>query len=459
VPTLTELRDDLAAGRVSATAVMRETLEGIEGAGDLNAFLSVRTEEALAAAAAADRAHAAREPLGPLHGIPVAVKDLQETAGTATSYGVHALRDTVPDADAIIVARLRSAGAIVVGKTNTPAWGALGETKNRMGGDCRNPRDRARTAGGSSGGSAAAVAAGLVPLATGTDSAGSIACPASFCGVVGMKPTRGRVPCWPAADDSLLLNHTGPLAGSVADVALALSVVAGPDARDPLSLRCPAAPPARTPGTDRPLAGLRVAYSRDLGHFAVDPGVAEAVERAARTLGELGAEVEEAHPAMEDPRDVYLPLYATDFRRSLAAGGEAAVAELFPETLAELDAHPPMSAEAYVGVLHRLWRLEAAVTEFFGRFDLLVTPATGCVAFPLREPPARIGGRDVPAGWQGFMPFQVPWNLTGHPTVTVPCGTSDGLPVGLLVAGPFGDDAGVLHAARAFERSSTGGQQ
>jgi Asp-tRNA(Asn)/Glu-tRNA(Gln) amidotransferase A subunit family amidase len=450
-----QLRADLAGGRVSATEVVRDTLQRIAAADDLNAFLNVCSEAALAAAGAADEALAGGRSTGPLHGIPVAVKDLQETAGTATSYGVAALRDHVPDADAVIVARLRRAGAIVVGKTNTPAFGALGETRNRMGGDCRNPRDRSRTAGGSSGGSAAAVAAGLVPLATGTDSAGSIACPASFCGTVGMKPTRGRVPHWPAPEDSLLLDHTGPLAGSVADVALALSVVAGPDARDPRSVRCPPAPPPpRTPDADRPLAGLRVAHSSDLGHFAVDPGVAEAVQRAAGILGELGAEVEEAHPAMEDPRAVYLPLYATDFRRSLAAGGDEVLAELYPETHDELAAHPSMSAEAYVGILHRWWRLAAAVTEFFGRFDLLVTPATGCVAFPLREPPARIGGRDVVAGWPGFMPFQVPWNLTGHPTVTVPCGTSDGMPVGLLMAGPFGGDAGVLQAAHAFETAA-----
>jgi Asp-tRNA(Asn)/Glu-tRNA(Gln) amidotransferase A subunit family amidase len=451
VATLTDLRDELSTRRVSAVEATQRSLEAIDAAGELRAFLTVGDEQALAAAAAADRAAARGEPLGPLHGVPFAVKDLQETAGMATSYGVRALRDHVPAADAVIVERLRAAGAILVGKTNTPAFGALGETKNRLGPQCRNPRAPSRSPGGSSGGSAAAVAAGLVPLATGTDSAGSIACPAAFCGIVGLKPTRGRVPCWPAPDDSLLLNHTGPMGGSVADVALALSVVAGPDPRDPQSVRCPAPTAAPAPASERPLAGVRIAYSRDLGHFAVDDGVAAAVELAALRLGDLGAVVEEAHPDVEHPLDVYMPLYATDFRRSLAGLDAAVVDELFGETRQELREHPSMSAEQYAGALYRLWRFDAAVTRFFERFDLLITPATGCVAFGLGEPPTRIGGRDVPYGWQGFMAFQVPWNLTGNPSISLPCGTSDGLPVGMLLAGRFGDDAGILRAARAFQ--------
>lgn len=456
VPSLLELRDQLAARHLSVVELVHQTLDAMQAAGELNAFLTVCGEEALSAAQAADSAAQRREPLGRLHGIPLGVKDLQETAGIPTSYGLRAMRDHIPAADAIIVERLRAAGAVVVGKTNTPALGALGETKNRIGDECRNPRGPGRSPGGSSGGSAAAVAAGIVPLATGTDSAGSIACPASFCGIVGMKPTRGRVPCWPAAHDSLLLNHTGPLARSVPDVALALSCMTGPDPRDPLS-GLTAAPLGLTLGTSRPLEGLRVAYSRDLGHFAVDPGVGAAVEHASLSFAELGAVVEEAHPDFEHPLGVYMPLYVTDFRRALAELEGTVVDELFPETLREFDVYPPMTAEAYVGVLNRLWQLEAAVKRFFERFDLIVSPATGCVAFPLGHPPSRIGHDDVIGAWQGFMPFQIPWNLTGYPSITLPCGTSDGLPVGMLLAGRFGEDALVLRAAGAFERAWTDG--
>ena len=204
----------------------------------------------------------------PLLGVPIGVKDLQETAGLRTTYGSLAFRDNVPAEDCIPVERLRAAGAVIVGKTNTPAFGLLGETKNRLGPEARNPCDRSLTTGGSSGGSAAAVAAGLIPGATGSDSAGSITAPSSMCGTFGIKPTLGRIPTWPIPDDSMLFLTHGPIAATVADAVALLEVMAGHDSRDPMAVRAPlpdlGAELAAAAGAS-PLAGLRVAWSATLG--------------------------------------------------------------------------------------------------------------------------------------------------------------------------------------------------
>lgn len=447
-------------GRVRAIELAERALAAIEHENPrLGAFLTVSADRALEDARRADEAAARGEWLGPLHGIPVAVKDLQETRGIRTTYGSRLFRSSVPDEDATIVERLRRAGATIVGKTNTPAFGALGETMNRLGEDCRNPVDPTLTPGGSSGGSAAAVGAGLVTLATGTDSAGSIACPASFCGIVGMKPSRGRIPQWPSAADSRLLSDAGVLSARVADAAFALAAVAGPDPRDPLSIheQAPDFKAAVEGIGEGALAGLRIAVSSDLGHLAVEQGVVATTLDTAATLADLGATLEQTQPQLADPLDVYMPIYATDFRHLLASLPEDATKELFPETLEELDNYPPLTAEEYVGVLNHVWQLRAKVADFFEEFDLLVTPATACPAFPLREPPTRIGDREVIAGWRGFMPFQVPWNLTGSPSICVPGGSSnDGRPIGVLLVGRLGDDVGVLRVAAALELARLG---
>jgi Asp-tRNA(Asn)/Glu-tRNA(Gln) amidotransferase A subunit family amidase len=381
---------------------------------------------------------------GPLAGVPVGVKDLTETAGLVTTYGSTAYRSNVPGEDAVLVARLRAAGAIVVGKTNTPAFGMLGETKNRLGPDCRNPLAPTRTPGGSSGGSAAAVAAGLVPLATGTDSAGSIAAPASFCGVVGLKASLGRIPTAPAPDDSLQWLCNGPLAMTVADCVAAFRVLAGHDPRDPVARLDRFAEP------EAAIGGLRVAFSRDLGFFAVDATVAGHCEAAARRLEGLGAAVTEDAPRTEHPFEVYSPLFMADVRRSVLPVLDDG--ELFPESVAEIAATPAQTAEEYVGALRRLWRFRSVQASFFERYDAILCPATATVAFPLGDPPAVIGGRTVEAGWMTFMPFPTAFNLGGQPTVTIPVGVNDdGLPVGLMIAAAPGREDTCIRIARALE--------
>lgn len=443
---------EMAAGvrsrAVSSRELVTQALERIDAASADRAFLALDGERALVAADAIDAAVRSDADVGPLAGVPIGVKDLTETAGLVTTYGSLAYEGNVPDEDAVLVQRLRAAGAVVVGKTNTPAFGWLGETKNALGADCVNPRDRTRTPGGSSGGSAAAVADGLVPIGTGTDSGGSIATPASFCGVVGLKASLGRIPTVPSPDDLLQWLSNGALATTVADAALAVRVMAGHDARDPVARRDP------LPGLGGDARGLRVAFTADYGHFLVDPEVRAICEAAAQRLADLGAQVEEAAPTQENPIGLYMPLYMAEVRYGLLP--IAAPGELFPECVAEEASLPHLSAAEFVPVLRRLWAFRSAQADFFARFDAICCPAAAVPAFPLREPPATIAGQAVTPGWTTFMPFPAAFNLCGNPTATVPAGaTAGGLPVGLMIAAPPGREDTCVRLAAALEASTS----
>jgi aspartyl-tRNA(Asn)/glutamyl-tRNA(Gln) amidotransferase subunit A len=448
------LRDALAGRRVSSREVVTTTLAAIDGAAHLAAFLTVDAEGALAAADDADRRLASGE-TGPLLGVPIGVKDLQETRGLRTTYGSLAFRDNVPDEDCIVVSRLRAAGAVIVGKTNTPAFGLLGETKNRLGPESRNPRDPSLTTGGSSGGSAAAVAAGLVPGATGTDSAGSITAPSSMCGTFGIKPTLGRIPTWPIPDDSMLFLTHGPIAATVADAVALLEVLAGHDARDPMARRDPLPDlqaELAAAGGSSPLAGLRVAWSATLDWFAVDDDVRSIVGGAARAVAELGAEVDEAAPRVEHPMELYFPIFGADTRRGVLPVLDPG--DFYPESTEEASRYPALTAEDFIGLLARLWRFRSGLADFFAHYDVLITPATATAAFPLGQPPSRIGGVDVEPGWMSFMPFSSPWNLGTHPTASIPAGlTAAGRPVGAMIVAPPGREDRIVRVAAAFEQA------
>jgi aspartyl-tRNA(Asn)/glutamyl-tRNA(Gln) amidotransferase subunit A len=384
--------------------------------------------------------------------VPVAIKDLEDTRGLRTTYGAVSHRDHVPREDSAVTARLRAAGAVIVGKTNTPAFGLLGETKNCLGEDCRNPWAPGRTTGGSSGGSAAAVAAGILPVGTGTDAAGSINCPASMCGVYGFKPSHGRVPMVPVAPDALHFNDAGPLSRTVGDAALMLSVLAGHDARDPIALRGPV--PDFLAAAEGDATTLRVAWSADCGHHAVDAEVATVAERAARAFAAFGSEPVLDAPHVADPWETYMPLYIGDLQVGLGDWLHDHRDELYDETVDEIAAVSPVPMEEYVRALRRLHQTRAQVADFFERYDLLLTPSTAVAAFPVGGPPAEIGGRAVRPGWTSFMPFHIMWNMTGSPCASVPAGfTSEGLPVGLTIVGPVGRDDLVIAASAAFERA------
>jgi Asp-tRNA(Asn)/Glu-tRNA(Gln) amidotransferase A subunit family amidase len=445
--TVTDMVGAIRSREVSPRELVDQALTRIAAGAKLNAFLTLCGERAMEEAKQAETLQLREADLPPLLGVPIGVKDLHETAAVRTTYGSVRFASHVPSEDCLLVGRLRRAGAIVVGKTNTPAFGLSGETKNRLGPPCVNPFDTNRTVGGSSGGSAAAVAAGMIPAATGSDAAGSITFPASFCGVYGLKPTLGRVPNVPAPDDSLLFNASGPITTTVDDAALLLTVIAGHDARDPMSIPGPAAP-YPTLSREAVPANLNVAFSTDLGLFAVDDEVAAATRVAARRLADAGLNVVEDTPALEDPIGLYVGLYVADARRGGLAEPEA-LAEFYPETADELRDTPQATAQDYVGMLNRLWRLRAAMADFFTRHEVLLVPTAATLPFRHNEPPATIGGRPVKPDWTTYMPFTPIANMTGQPTANVPVSRShDGLPIGVLLIGPLGREDLVFQVSR-----------
>ncbi|MBS0563039.1 MAG: amidase [Proteobacteria bacterium] len=439
-----ELRRLVGRGEVSVPELVADSLAAIEAQDrHFHAFVITCPDRALREAGAAQARLRRGEPLPPLFGLPLAVKDSEPVAGLPMGCGSRTLAAGVAPEDSIHVARLRAAGAIVVGKTNTPEFTLLGETRNGLGPDTRNPWDRTRTPGGSSGGSAAALAAGMVPLATGSDTAGSITVPAAFCGLVGLKPSHRRIPLWPGSEDWQPFSDVGPMARTVADLALMFAAAAGPDPRDP----CAAAPPPATPAPAR----LRVAWSATLAGLPVDPACAGAAETLARLLAEAGHEVRRAAPPLPDPGPVLDLLGAVEEHRARGHLLDSAPDLLEPETRAILEQGRAADPDAVEAARCAWRRLTGLFATFMAGRDLLVVPATACAAFPLRRPPASIGGRAVRPDWPTYAPFNMLANLTGCPVATLPVGlTPDRLPVGALVFAKPGCDELLLAAlARA----------
>ena len=436
----------LARREVSARELVEASLRRIDETAGLNAFLTVCAERALDEANLIDNDSNVFAG-GLLRGVPIAVKDLHETEGVRTTYGSLRFAEHVPDADCAVVARLRSAGAIVIGKTNTPAFGLISETKNRLGPPCSNPFDPSLTSGGSSGGSAVAVALGAVPLATGSDAAGSINVPSAFCGVFGFKPSLGLVPNVPASNSLLPFISSGPITRNVEDAALTMDVLQGYDSRDPMSQPFPI--DSLRSGLGSPLTErLRVAHSSDLGRFRVDGEIADALRQTSARLEESGCVVTRDHPWLDDPMGLYVRLYVPDARQA-GFDDPAAWEELYPESLAELRDAPRQSAEEYAKDWNSWWQLRATMREFFTRYDILLVPTTATTAFAHDEMPEVIDGELVAPLWTTWMPFTPIFNMTGQPCASVPVGfSSAGLPIGVLVVGAHGADALVLRVAR-----------
>jgi len=450
-----ELAELIRRRSLSPVEVTRAVLERIERLNTrLGAYVMVHAERALDEARAAERAVMAGEPLGPLHGVPVSIKDNLWSAGERTTYGSRLLAEFVAPEDAPSVVGLGAAGAIFVGRTNLPEFAWRGSTDNRLFGESRNPWDLTRTPGGSTGGGAAAVAAGLGPLALGSDGAGSIRIPASFCGLVGLKPTFGRVPMYPAAGGNELVAHVCPLARSVRDVALMMSAIARHDRRDPFAL--PDDGLDYLAACNEPLAGargsapVRIAWSANLGFAPVEPETREIAEAAARAFSEVGLTVEEASPDLGDPSFILQTLYGGAQAGAHAARSPEQKAQMDPELVAYAEASASLSAVEYLRAVAARQALVDALRRFFERFDLLLTPTVCLPAFPLGVVgPSEVAGRKVThLGWTLCYPF----NYSGQPAVSVPAGwTASGLPVGLQIVGRRLEDALVLRAAAAFE--------
>jgi aspartyl-tRNA(Asn)/glutamyl-tRNA(Gln) amidotransferase subunit A len=419
----------------------------------LRSYLALCPDQAMDQARAAQEAVDQGAPLGPLHGVPISIKDLEMTNGIPTTMGSALFRDRTPDIDSVVVERIRQAGAIILGKTNTPEFGQSGSTENRLGDPCRNPWNTERTPGGSSGGTGAALAAGLCTLASGSDGGGSIRIPASFSGVFGIKPSQGRVPRYggygrPAANH---FSQSGPMSRTVADSALLLQVLAGPDSRDVISMR--EAPPDFSAGLDSGVQGMRIAWSPNFGYAPVDPEVVEVAGRAARLFEELGATVEEPQFAIEDPFPAFFDVFAISTYTSYGHLLEGHRDEFTDYALNSLDHGAQVTGADLSRSLLRVDQLRRQFEVFFDTYDLLLSPTMAVSAFPVGQRPVVIAGREVDPFW-GYLPFTFPINMTGQTASSVPCGFSaDGLPIGLHIIGPRGAEAKVLQASAAFEQA------
>ena len=439
--------------RISARELLELHLARIaERNRELNAIVSLDPDRARAGAAAADQHLASGAPVGPLHGLPFAFKDTHAVAGWRTTYGSPLYRDHVPEADELIVERIRRAGVVTLGRTNVPEFAAGSHTFNTLFGTTRNPVHPSRSAGGSSGGAAAALASGMVPLADGSDMGGSLRNPASFCGVVGLRPSLGRVPEWPKANQWETTSIGGPMARNVGDLALLLSVIAGPDPRAPLALGDPGV--AFAPPLAGTLRGLRVAYSLDLGGaFEVDASVAAVVEEAGRLFARSGAAVLSAWPDLSLADDTFRTLRAWHFQASYGAM-LARNPDAFKRSLADnIRAGESLTGADVARAYAQRTQLGETMRLFFRSYDVLVLPVSQVPPFPAdQEFPTEINGRPMET-YLDWMRSAYFITVTGCPAVSVPAGrTPDGLPVGVQIVAPHGADRRLLEIAAAFEQ-------
>jgi amidase len=424
----------------------------------VNAIVTLVPEMAAAAAAKADEMQARKEPLGPLHGLPVAHKDLIETRGIRTTFGSLLYKDYIPTDDDLIVDRLRQAGAITIGKTNTPEFGAGSQTFNRVFGATHNPYDLTKTCGGSSGGAAVALACGLVPVVDGSDTGGSLRNPAAFCNVVGFRPSIGRVPNPKAAFAWSTLSTSGCLGRSVADLAFVLSTIAGPDSRSPLSIDEPGERLARP--LDRSFKGVRVAWFKDLGGVPFDPRVRAVVDGHRATFESLGCIVEQAEPDFAPAEIAFRALrawnsanvYTSRLRQHPDAFKDTLKREI--EEGQRLTGMDLARAETAHG---QFWRIFQAFLE---KYEYFVLPTTQLPPFDINTPyPKEIAGVkfDNYLDWMKACWYISP---SGNPAASVPGGfTQEGLPVGLQIVGRKQADFSVLQMANAFEQATGFGKK
>jgi amidase len=449
----TELARRLRAKDISARELMTAHLVRVERENPrLNAIVTVDADGALAAARRADDALARGAEPGPLHGLPVAHKDTVVTRGMRTTFGSPIFADFVPDVDAAIVERQRAAGAIAIGKTNVPEFAAGSQTFNPVFGATRNPYDLEKTCGGSSGGAAVALATGMVALADGSDLGGSLRNPANFCNVVGLRPSLGRVPTWPVENAWIPASVSGPMGRTVGDVALLLSVLAGPDARDPLTIgedgtifRAP---------LDTDVRGARVAWSATLGGLPVDPAVRDVVAAQRTVFEQLGCRVDDDEPNLADADEIFVVL------RGLLFAGFAPLIEEYGELVKETvrwnaEVGLALTGEQVVAADVARTRLFARMHAFFERYDYLVAPVNQVPPFSVDVPyPTEIDGVAMET-YIDWMRSCSRITVTGHPAISVPAGfTADGLPVGIQIVGRYRDERGLLRVAAAFEAAT-----
>lgn len=453
--TATELITAYRAKTVSPVEATKATLQRMAQLNDrVNAYCYIDEDAALTQAQASESRWRAGNPASPLDGVPASIKDLFLTEGWPTLRGSRLVStDQEWSTDAPAVARLRESGVVLVGKTTSPEFGWKGVTDNPLTGNTGNPWDPAKTSGGSSGGSAAAVALGMAPLSVGTDGGGSVRIPAAFSGIVGLKPTYGAIPIYPTSPFGTL-SHAGPMTRTVHDAALMMDVLTGFDSRDWSAL--PARQRSFTSGLHDGITGLRIGYSRDFGYVSVDPEVAAAVDAAVQLLADAGAIVEAVDPGFQDPIDAFHTLWFAGAGKVIMGYPEERWGELDPGLLEIALAGQSVTAMDLLDANQVRADLGQRMGAFHEKFDLLVTPTVPIPAFDI--------GLEVPQGsgmtrWAEWTPFSYPFNLTQQPGLSVPCGlTTSGLPIGLQIVGPRHADALVLRAGAAYESAAPFGR-
>ncbi len=452
--TARELARRIREREVSASEVLEAHLARIEQVNPLvNAIITLLPDRAREQAAAADAALARGDAVGPLHGLPIAHKDTTETKGIRTTKGSPIYRDYIPEQNDLIVERIQAAGAIPIGKTNVPEFGAGSQTFNTLFGPTRNPYDLATTPGGSSGGAAAALATGMHPIADGSDLGGSLRNPGGYCNVVGFRPSAGRVPKVSSQSAWFDMTTTGPLARTVGDVALLMSVVAGPDNRSPICLDAPASTFAAP--LDRDFRGARVAWSRNLGGLPVDPRTTAVLESQRPVFSSLGIEVVEDEPDLGAADEVFQILRAWEFANGYGDLLATHRDQLKATVIWNIEQGQTLSGADVARAFRLRSELYQGVQAFFDRYDYLLAPVSQVPPFPVdTEYPTEVNGTPM-ATYIEWMRSCSRITTTAHPAISVPAGfTPEGLPVGLQIVGRARDDFAVLQLAHAFEQAT-----
>jgi len=452
--TATELAHRIRARELSAREVMDAHLAQIDRLNPaVNAIVTLLPEQAMAHARAADEALARGEEVGPLHGLPVAHKDLVPAKGIRTTSGSPIFKDFVPDEDALIVERLKKAGAITIGKTNTPEFGAGSQTYNEVFGETLNPYDTSKTCGGSSGGAAVALACGMQPIADGSDTGGSLRNPASFCNVVGFRTSPGRVPVWPHLSGWFPISVQGPLARTVGDAALMLSAIAGPDPRSPIAIAEPGALFRRP--LERDFAGIRVAWSRDLGELPVDPRVTAVIDGQRHVFESLGCIVEDGEPDFSDADEAFKVWRAWRFEQRLGELVKAHRGQIKETVVWNVEEGLKLTGPQIGQAERKRTELYHRVRTFMETVEFLVLPVSQVPPFDVRQRwVTEVNGVEMET-YIDWMKSCYYISAVGLPAISVPCGfTPGGLPVGVQIVGRHQDDWGVLQLAYAFEQAT-----
>jgi amidase len=457
--TATRMATAIRSGKLSARDAMTAHLRRVEAVNPkVNAIVTLVADQAMAQAAHADEAIAAKRPLGPLHGLPVVIKDLHDTAGIRTTYGSPLFQDNVPTADTIGVERLKHAGAIVIGKSNTPEFGAGSQTFNEVFGATHNPYDLTKTCGGSSGGAAVSLACNLVPLADGSDMGGSLRNPASFCNVVGLRSSHGRVPELSNGMAWFTLSVPGPMARNVADLALMLSVLAGPDDRSPVSISEPGSQFARPLARD--CKGLRIAWMKEIGGMPFEESITHVVSGQRKVFESLGCKLDEAAPDFTGADEAFKTLRAWSFENRYSQIVKSQRAKVKDTVIWEVERGAKLTGPQISRAEVLKTQLFHRMRVFFEKYDYFVLPVTQVPPFDLHQPyPTEVAGQKMET-YIDWMKSCYYISITGYPAISVPAGfTPEGLPVGLQIVGKHRNEWGILQLAHAFEQATKFGEK